>query len=90
MKLRVAKKVFDNSVVRDRHYRGSTLLQAARVIDHHDRKNAAAWADLMDGIGPEGRAFLLENSNPAAAFRILMESDNWSGDPKSMERFLAR
>ena len=87
MKLRLAKKVFENSVLRERHYRGSTLLQAARVLDHHDRKSAAKWADLMAGIGPEGRAFLLRN-DPAAAFRILMENDEWRGDEKRMERFL--
>lgn len=73
MKLRVANKIiFKNNLD---SYRISTLVRANKRINKtsSNKENNKYWYNLMDEIGPEGRAYLLRFDYAGEALKILME-----------------
>ena len=77
MKLRLALKVMSN-VDRGKAYRKGTLLRAMARIDQADR----FLRQLQQWLGVEGQAGLRAKTDPAGAFRMLMETDEskWKGN----------
>lgn len=87
MNTRVAQKVMHN-VYRNRklRYKPTTIARADQIDGRgwqRFKDENQWWFDLMEFLGPSGRAELVGKRNPAAALKILMESpeDEWEGDP---------
>lgn len=76
MKLRLALKVVSN-FERGKAYRKGTLDRARARLDRADR----FYRRFMEWLGIEGRAGLRAQTDPAGAFRMLMETDEskWKG-----------
>ena len=78
MKLRVAKKVVANiGTERERDYRGSTLSAANDRLDklQSTKESNRFFCDLIDRIGPAGRARIIQKEMPAEALKLYMQAE---------------
>ncbi len=76
MRLRLARKIWKAiGEEREHCYRKGTLKAAMDRYESTESSKAIRdnWHALMKRIGPEGRAFVIRRSMPAAALRILCE-----------------